>query len=180
MSQHPMRRFKQTLSTLEIEDILKRGKTGVLALIDEANWPYAIPLNYVFHDGHLYFHGASKGHKMEAIAYNPRASFCVVDQDDIVPEHYSTAYSSVIAFGKMRLIEDPQEKKNALLWLCEKYCPLESLENQMAEIEKSPHVCILSLDIEQATGKGGREFFLRRQKEQELLKYKKRDETVSF
>ncbi len=166
MSQHPMRRFKQALNDLEVEDILKRGQTGVLALVDKDNWPYAVPLNYVFQDGHIYFHGASQGHKLEAIAYNPKASFCVVDQDTIIPERFSTRYSSAIAFGRMRVVEDPQEKQNALLWLCEKYSPFESLERQMAEIEKSPHVCILSLDIEYMTGKGGREFFLARQKEQ--------------
>lgn len=167
MSQHPMRRFKQALNDLEVEDILKQGQTGVLALVDKDNWPYAVPLNYVFQDNHIYFHGASQGHKLEAIAYNPKASFCVVDQDTVIPERFSTRYSSAIAFGRMRVVEDPQEKQNALLWLCEKYSPLESLKRQMAEIEKSPHVCILSLDIDYATGKGGREFFLARQTKQE-------------
>lgn len=163
---HCMRRFKQALTDLEVEEIFARGKTGVLALVDEDHCPYALPLNYVFHDGHIYFHGASKGHKMEAIVNNPNASFCVVDQDDIVSERFSTRYSSAIAFGTMRMVEDPQEKKDALIWLCDKYCPLESQEAVLKEIEKSPHVCILSLDIDHATGKGGREFFLVRQKEQ--------------
>ncbi len=165
MSQHFMRRFKQALTDVEVEEILTRGQTGVLALVDEDHFPYAIPLNYAFHDGHLYFHGALKGHKMEAIAHNPKASFCVVDQDDVIPEHFSTCYSSAIAFGTMRIVEDPQEKKEALIRLCDKYCPLENREVVLKKIEESPHVCILSLDIDYATGKGGREFFVARQKE---------------
>lgn len=164
---HSMRRFKQVLTDLEVEEIFTRGKTGVLALVDEDLCPYALPLNYVFHDGHLYFHGAPKGHKMEAIANNPKASFCVVDQDDIVSERFSTRYSSAIAFGTMRIVDDPKEKNDVLVWLCDKYCPLESQEAVLKEIEKSPNVCILSLDIDYATGKGGREFFLARQKEQQ-------------
>lgn len=162
---YSMRRFKQALTDLEVEELFTQGKTGVLALVDEDLWPYALPLNYVFHDDHIYFHGAPKGHKMEAIVNNPKASFCVVDQDDIISQRFTTRYSSAIAFGTMRIVEDPKEKNDALIWLCDKYCPLESQEAVLKEMEESPHVCILALDIDYATGKGGREFFLAINKE---------------
>ena len=62
----------------------------------------------------LYFHCAKSGHKLDAVRRNPKASFCVVDQDLIVPERYTTYYRSVIAFGVMRILEDDGEKRAAV------------------------------------------------------------------
>ena len=36
---YSMRRFKQALTDLEVEEIFTQGKTGVLALVDEDLWP---------------------------------------------------------------------------------------------------------------------------------------------
>lgn len=41
-----MRRKKQALSKEACERILKDGKTGVLALLGDDDYPYAVPLNY--------------------------------------------------------------------------------------------------------------------------------------
>ena len=81
----PMRRFKQALSPEECRAVLERGTSGVLALTGDGGWPYAVPLSYVYADGKLYFHSAKSGHKVDAIRSCPRASFCVIDQDHIVP-----------------------------------------------------------------------------------------------
>ena len=95
----PMRRFKQALSPEECRAVLERGTSGVLALSGDGGWPYAVPLSYVYADGKIYFHSAKSGHKVDAIRSCPRASFCVIDQDHIVPEEYTTYFRSVIAFG---------------------------------------------------------------------------------
>lgn len=42
------------------------------------------------------------------LARCPKASFCVVDQDKIVPEKFTTHYRSAIAFGRIRVAEDPK------------------------------------------------------------------------
>lgn len=152
-----MRRFKQALSTEEIEEILKRNTSGVLALIDEKGFPYAVPLSYVLHENCLYFHGAKTGHKMKAMLSNPKASFCVIDQDQVVSKHFTTFYRSAIVFGMMRIIDDPKEKEEALLWLCKKYFPLETQESVIQEINKFPNVCLFVLDIESWSGKKAKE-----------------------
>ena len=58
----------------------------------------------------LYFHCAKAGHKLDAIRAQPKASFCVIDQDQIVPAEYTTYFRSVIAFGTVRILEDEQAK----------------------------------------------------------------------
>ena len=43
-----MRREKQQLGREETLEILKNGKTAVLALSGDDGYPYAVPVNYVF------------------------------------------------------------------------------------------------------------------------------------
>ena len=57
-------------------------------------------------DGKLLFHCAREGHKLDAVARCDKASFCVIDQDRVVPEEYTTYFRSVIAFGRIRVIGD--------------------------------------------------------------------------
>ena len=47
---------------------------------------------------------------MDAIRRNEKASFCVIDQDEMHGELYTTFFRSVIAFGRIRIIEDEEEK----------------------------------------------------------------------
>ena len=95
-----MRRKAQQLPQAEAEEILRAGSSGALALAGEEGYPYALPISYVYHGGRLYFHCAPAGHKLNAIARCPKASFCVIAQDDVVPALYTTRYRSVIAFGR--------------------------------------------------------------------------------
>ena len=65
-----MRRFTQELTQSQNIEILKNGKTGVLAVLGDENYPYAIPLNYVYYDSIIYFHCAKEGHKIDSIKNN--------------------------------------------------------------------------------------------------------------
>ncbi|NLA77117.1 MAG: 5-nitroimidazole antibiotic resistance protein, partial [Clostridiales bacterium] len=101
-----MRRFKQQLAMAECENILARGTSGVLALNGDGGYPYAVPMSYVYDNGKIIFHSAREGHKYDAVLKSDRASFCVIDEDNVVPEKYTTYFRSVIAFGKIRILED--------------------------------------------------------------------------
>ena len=102
-----MRRKNQALTEEECIAILQNGTSGVLATAGEdGDYPYAVPLSYVYWNSRLYFHCAGEGHKLEAIARNPRVSFCVVDQDQVVPDKYTTYFRSVIVFGKARILTE--------------------------------------------------------------------------
>ena len=85
-----MRRGRQALPKEMCEAVLSRGSHGVLALAGDEGYPYAVPISYVYEGGKLYFHCARSGHKLDAIARCPKASFCVVDQDQVVPQEYTT------------------------------------------------------------------------------------------
>ena len=101
-----MRRKKQQLPQEICADILYQGTSGVLALYGDGGYPYAVPISYVYDGEKVYFHCAKYGHKLDAIKREPKASFCVIDQDQIIPEEYTTYFRSVIVFGTMRIIND--------------------------------------------------------------------------
>lgn len=111
-----MRRFNQMLDEESIQEVLKKGTSGVLALAGDDGYPYAVPISYAYdpQNNCFYFHGAKTGQKIDAITRNEKASFCVIDKDQIVSERFTTYFRSVIAFGRMQVIVDDTEKKKPL------------------------------------------------------------------
>ena len=135
-------------------EILARNTSGVLAVSGDDDYPYAVPLSYVSDTGRIYFHCAKSGHKLDAIQRNEKASFCVVDQDRIVPEEYTTYFRSVIVFGKIRIIQDEQEKRTAIERLAVKYAPDDHADARQQAIDREwGALCMLELVIEHMTGK---------------------------
>jgi len=149
----PMRRTRQQLSEEETLALLDAGTSGVLAVGGESGYPYAVPLSYVRDGTRLYFHSATSGHKLEAIARNDRVSFCVIADDDVVQETFTTHFRSAIAFGRMRVLADDDDRLRALRLLARKYSP-DHLAEADAEIERGwNRVSVLELDMERLTGK---------------------------
>lgn len=148
-----MRRKRQQLTEMESISILGKATSGTLALLGDGGYPYAVPISYVYHDGKLYFHSAVTGHKVDAIRNCDKASFCVIDQDDVHGEQYTTYFRSVIAFGRIRIIEDENEKLAAAQLLGNRYNPNQD-EALQKEMDKGLHrMLMLCLEIEHLTGK---------------------------
>lgn len=149
-----MRRKKQKLSEEMCAEILNRGTSGVLALEGDEGYPYAVPISYVYDGEKLYFHSARSGHKLDAIRRNPKASFCLIDKDQIVPEEYTTYFRSVIVFGEIRILENEEEKRDAIEKLAVKYAPDDSEENRRQAIDREwKPLCMLEMRPEHISGK---------------------------
>lgn len=148
-----MRRKKQVLSLEESIAVLNRGTAGVLAVSGDDDYPYAVPLSYVYCDNKIYFHSAKSGHKLDAIARSQKVSFCVIDQDSVVPQEYTTYFRSVIAFGKARILDNEDERRSVLEMLAARYSP-DHEQGRLQEIDKQlGQVCLVELAIEHMTGK---------------------------
>lgn len=148
-----MRRKKQQLSRDVCDEVLHRGTSGVLALQGEDGFPYAVPLSYVYDDNKLYIHCATSGHKLDAIAHNNKVSFCVIDQDQIVPEKFTTYFRSVIVYGTIKQLEEEHEKRAALKLFANRYSPTYEATFQKEVDNQLPRTCILVIDILHLTGK---------------------------
>jgi nitroimidazol reductase NimA-like FMN-containing flavoprotein (pyridoxamine 5'-phosphate oxidase superfamily) len=144
-----MRRKAQLLPNELVEKILVNGITGILAVLGDDEYPYTVPLNYVYENGKIYFHCAVEGHKLDAIRKHSKVSFCVIDKSEISIEEITTRFSSVVAFGKAVEIKEDGEKLRILHLLGNKYAPIpeEYIENQLIKTG------IVKIDIEHATGK---------------------------
>lgn len=154
-----MRRARQQTTEEEARRILEAGTSGVLALSGDDGYNYAVPISYAVDGNKIYFHAAPKGHKIDAIRRNDRVSFCVIGQDQIVPEKFTTYFKSAIAFGRMRIIEDDAdpEKRRGLDLLADKYSPSVDSTEREKEMLKMRACVVLVLDIEHLTGKVAKE-----------------------
>ena len=148
-----MRRSRQMLPQKETVELLEKATSGVLALLGDDDYPYAVPISYVYADGKLFFHAAKTGHKIDAIKKCEKASFCVIEQDEIIPEKYTTYFRSVIAFGKIRILEDEAEIRQAIRTLAMKYSAEYEDGIEKAVDEEFRNLCMIQMDIEHLTGK---------------------------
>ena len=149
-----MRRKRQGLSADDARKMLMDGQHGVLALSGDDGYPYAVPISYVLDGKRLLFHSAREGHKIDAIRGCGKASFCVVEKDQVVPKRYTTYFRSVIVFGRIRIVENVEEKIEAITKLAMKYAPSDTEENRTEYIRNDWNaLCVFEMEIEHMTGK---------------------------
>lgn len=147
-----MRRIKQQLSRDECIKILQEEARGILSVLGENEYPYGIPLNYVYHDNKIIFHSALEGHMYDSIRKHEKVSFCVINKGEKVENQWWYIFKSVILFGKIKEITDETERKNKLRILGNKYFPSEDYTED--EITKAfERTLVLEIDIEHMTGK---------------------------
>jgi nitroimidazol reductase NimA-like FMN-containing flavoprotein (pyridoxamine 5'-phosphate oxidase superfamily) len=153
---HPLRRKDRELSEAEAMDLLQQAEWGILATVDAAGWPYAVPVNHALVDGDLVIHCATAGHKLDNLAFNPKVSYCAVTQAETLPLELATRYASVIVFGQAELVSDDHEKRRLLRALGLRFAAAHA-EVVDREIDKNLfRTAVLRIRIERATGKARR------------------------
>ena len=113
-----------------IADILGSTTIGRLATIGADGYPYVTPVNFVFHEGCIYFHCAHEGEKLDNLARDARMCF----QVDVPlaylevgfnpernPCRTHQLYHSVIIRGTARVVPDGELKTAALNALVAKH-----------------------------------------------------------
>jgi len=165
-----MRRFKQELGREDCLEVIQRGTSGVLSVAGDNGYPYGVPLSYVFVEGDedrpdtFWFHSAKEGHKVDAVRADDKACFTIIDRDDVVSDEFTTYFKSLIAFGRIHLVEDEEEKRDSIDRLARRYSPDESDESVKAAIEKEYSILqMIRFDVEHMTGKEAIELVRRRE-----------------
>ena len=159
-----MRRKNQQLPMDESIEILEKSSSGVLAVSGDGGYPYAVPMSYVWFDGKIYFHSATQGHKVDAVRSCDKASFCIISEDEVVAETFSTNYKSVIVFGKVSIVEDAAEKRAAIEALAKKYS-IEHMAKGYEEINTEwDRFYMIALTPEHISGKEARALMMQRKK----------------
>ncbi|WP_058304226.1 pyridoxamine 5'-phosphate oxidase family protein [Gorillibacterium timonense] len=110
----------------KIHAFLAETRVGVVGISGD-EYPYAVPVNYVWHRDSIYFHGMGSGKKVRLLEQNPNVSFTVYHEygtvTDPVPCKADTSYMSVMLFGTAEKVKEAEEAAEALQKLMEKFTP---------------------------------------------------------
>jgi uncharacterized protein len=100
-----------------VHAILDEGFVCHLGFVVESQ-PYVIPTIYARHDETLYFHGAVASRTLRTVATGIDVCLTVTLMDGLVLArsafHHSMNYRSVVVLGNARLVQDPEERMQAL------------------------------------------------------------------
>lgn len=109
-----------------INQFLSHARTGYLGLADGEH-PYVVPLNFIWMNGALYFHGAAHGRKIDLIHSNANCCFTVAEDYGTmvspIPAKTDTAYMSVMLFGMLETVSDLNVATSAMQEMLNKYVP---------------------------------------------------------
>lgn len=150
------RRERQVTDPEKIKYILDTAKVLHLGLCVE-DQPYVVPMNYGYtlEDGRLvlYLHSARQGKKLDMIRANPRVFFEA--ECDLRPFagtvacQYGMSYASVMGRGTARIVEDVEEKKQAMALLMKTQTGKEfSFQEPLVSI-----VAVIRVDVTEYTAK---------------------------
>lgn len=149
-----MHRKKQQLPDSVCIELLKSELRGVLSVLGDDGYPYGMPINHYYNeeDGKLYFHGGRFGHKIDAIRRYDKASFCVYDQGYREDGDWALHIRSVIVFGRIEIIEDPETIYRISAALSRKFTQDESyIQDEIRRV--GPATLLFALVPEHMTGK---------------------------
>ena len=118
MSNAPqVRRTDKLMSDERVREIVLCGYSGRLATVGPDGWPYIVPLLYVWINGEIWVYNTRvRGHLRANVDHEPRVCFELDDPGEIFPYgryecDTSVAYRSVVVFGRIRVVEDRQQKE---------------------------------------------------------------------
>lgn len=150
----PLRRTKNAIDEAAAKALLRESKRGVFAVNGDDGYPYAIPINYFYDEeaGKIFFHGAKAGHKVDALKKNDKVCFTVYGNEIKKEDDWAPFLSSVVVFGRCKLISDDVATENRVRELAMKYYPTkEEVEEEIAKDIRA--VQLYEITIEHMCGK---------------------------
>lgn len=135
---------------------------GRIATIDQNGYPQVIPMNFVFLNDVIYMHSHTKGEKLENVSSNEKVGFEVDRELEFLPSYFEdpknasladTLYISVVIKGKAKIVNDRQEKTDALNGLMKKYQPEGRYEPISPEMRVLDEVAIIKVMPDVIRGK---------------------------
>ncbi len=148
-----MRRKEKEITELaELEMIISRCQTCRLALAVD-NQPYLVPLCFGYDSNTLYFHSAKEGQKLDMIDQNPNICFQMDTANELVKADkacdWGLKYESIIGFGIVEIINDPEEKIHGLNAIMKQYSD-ETWEYPQKQLDRT---LVYKVKIREMTGK---------------------------
>jgi len=153
-----VRRADKLMVEASARETLERGFCGRLATVGKDGWPYCVPLLYVLIDGEIFVHNTrAKGHLRENVDHEPRVCFEVDEVGEVFPYgrfecDSSVAYASVVAFGRIRVVEDLTTRRRFFDALMAKYAK-KDWERPKGFYPRIDQITLYAITVERLTGK---------------------------
>ena len=136
-----------------IESILSGSVICRLAMVDDGE-PYLLPFNYGYKDRCLYIHSAPAGRKITILRNHPKVCFEIEDTVKIIEDEkackWATLYRSLVGYGEVEVLEEPEEKKDGLGVIMAQHGAPHLIEFTDREVQ---NMVILKLTITSVSGK---------------------------
>jgi len=153
-----LKRTDKLMSDEATQALLSHSYAGRLGTVGANGWPYIVPLLYVWMDGEVWVHNTRvRGHLRENVDRDPRACFEI---DAPGPTFMygptecdtSVAYQSVVAFGRIRIVEDRAQKERFFAAFMDKYRDPD-WDRPRYTFPRLDGVTVYAIAIERLTGK---------------------------
>ena len=150
-----MRRAGQQVSEDACKAVLEQEKRAAFSVIGDDGYPYTVPIDF-YYDGQenkIYFHGAKEGYKEDAFRRCDKVCFAVWNQGFKKEGRWEWNATSVVVFGRVKLVTDPAVKEEKLRNLASKYYPTaDEVEKEMTG-PGFGQAQLFAIEVEQMTGK---------------------------
>jgi uncharacterized protein len=139
-----------------VKDVISQCEVCYVGMTDLDNHPYVLPFNFGFKDGVIYLHSAGSGKKMEILRQRPQVcvAFSTDHQLKFTNDHVACSYSmrfrSVLAFGKVVFIENPDEKQEVLNIIMKHYTKRDDFSYNLPAVMD---VAVYKVEVSEFTGK---------------------------
>ena len=154
--------------------IIDNSHYAVLAVVDEHNKAYAVPISPARVGDVLYIHSAKEGRKVDLIKHDSPVVLTFVGEvqvpapikeedfleakDDnqlasITSKHFTTEFESAIIVGKAVIVEDTEEKIEGLRAISQKYTPENMKYFDDAAKASIDRTMVIKIEINEITAK---------------------------
>lgn len=153
---HMHKAEREIIDEERMMDIIRKGRFTTISMC-RGSEPYLVTLSYGLDEGDsvLYFHTAVKGLKLDFLEPNTRVCATVIEDLGYSHGNCSHKYRSVVIWGRMRKVNDPDEKvKGMRILLNHLEKDPETLESRfLSSMGDYDKIAVLALHIEEVTGK---------------------------
>lgn len=147
------RKDKEVTDQSIIQEIIDQSQLCRIALFDD-EYPYIVPFNYGYSDQAFYFHSATSGKKIDLIRRNNKVCFEIEYFNEVLTDEkackWTSKYRSIVGFGVLDFVVDPNEKKKGMDAIMKHYG---RSENLIYDEKVFDRVAILKLSVTELTAK---------------------------
>jgi nitroimidazol reductase NimA-like FMN-containing flavoprotein (pyridoxamine 5'-phosphate oxidase superfamily) len=140
-----------------VDAILDEALICHLSYVGPDGAPRVIPTIHARVDDTLYLHGSAASRTMRAVKEGPEVAVAATLLDGLVlarsASHHSMNYRSVVVYGRVRIVTDPEEQRTVARAIVEHVVPGRADHVRMPNETEQRETTMLALPLDEASAK---------------------------